>query len=75
MITKREQQMIDLQDRGFRTGEIAVMLGIKPMTVLRTLARLSIHDGGFEAMVRDGSRELAQAIHREHPNKKPEMRL
>jgi hypothetical protein len=75
MMTQREQRVMDLHDRGFRNGEIALLLDMKPFAVGTIVSRYSIGDGGFEDGIRKGSRKLRQAIERAHPEKKSELRI
>ncbi len=74
MMTEREQRVMDLYDRGFRSGEIAASTGIKPADVLRIIGLYGTGDNGFEAGIRAGTRELRKAIERAHPDKKQELR-
>lgn len=74
MMTEREQKVMDLYDRGFRSGEIAASMGIKPATVLRIIGMYGTGDSGFEAGIRAGTSKLRQAIERAHPDRKQELR-
>lgn len=74
MMTEREQRVMDLYDRGFRSGEIAAITGIKPASVLRIMGLYADGDNGFEDKIIAGTRELRIAIERAHPDKKQELR-
>jgi predicted ArsR family transcriptional regulator len=68
MITRREQEMLDLQDAGLRVDQIAERMGVKEDTVRRTLSALSnAPTGAFEYAARLGSDMLLQAIRTHHP--------
>lgn len=73
MLRPQERQIMDLHDRGFRNGEIAAVLGIKPVQVKRVTSRFSDEDGGFEAMIVKGTIALRRAIESRHPDKKKEL--
>lgn len=75
MMTKREQRVMELHDRGFRNGEIALLLDMKPFAVGSIVSRFGTGDSGFEDRIRKGSRELRKAIERAHPEKKMEFRV
>lgn len=75
MMTQREQRVMELHDRGFRNGEIALLLDIKPFTVGTIVSRYGTSNSGFEDRIRNGSRELRKAIERAHPEKKMEFRV
>ncbi len=74
MMTEREQMIMDLYDRGFRSGEIAAITGIKPVAVRRVMGLYADGDNGFEDNIIAGSRELRIAIERAHPDKTRELR-
>lgn len=73
ILRPQEKQIMDLHDRGFRNGEIAAVLGLKPVQVKRITTRFSDEDGGFEAMVVKGTTALRRAIELRHPDKKQEI--
>lgn len=75
MMTQREQRVMDLHDRGFRNGEIALLLDMKPFMVGTIVSRFGTGDSGFEDGIREGSRNLCKAIERAHPEKKVELRI
>lgn len=73
LLRPQEQKIMDLHDRGFRNGEIAILLDLKPVQVKRVTSRFSDEDGGFEAMVVRGTIALLRAINLHHPDKKTEL--
>lgn len=74
MMTERETTVMDLHDRGFRSGEIAAVLGLKPAQVIRITKIYGTGDNGFADGIIAGSRDLRIAIERAHPDKKRELR-
>ncbi len=70
-LTRREQQLLDLQERGLDPGRIPAELGLKRSYVAKTLSRLGGpgSDGGWDSMVRLGSERLLAAIRRHHPDR------
>lgn len=70
MMTEREQKVMDLHDRGFRNGEIALLLDIKPAAVTTITKRYGLGDSGFANGIIQGSRDLRIAIERDYPAKK-----
>ena len=67
MITPRELQILDLSDRGFRAGQIAVQLDLKPQGVVNVINRLGnqvIYNDQtrFEQSILAGSQALLGAI-------------
>lgn len=74
MMTEREQKVMDLHDRGFRNGEIAILLDIKPAAVTTITKRYGLGDSGFAEGIIQGTRDLRIAIERAHPDKKQELR-
>ena len=75
MMTEREHKVIDLYDRGFRSGEIAASTGIKPADVLRIIGLYGEGDNGFEDGIIKGTRNLRIAIEQAHPDRKQELRV
>lgn len=64
-VTRREQQMLDLHERGLRPPEIAREMGISRGSVTRTLGMLSVNlaaDRRQDEVIARGSRELLAAM-------------
>lgn len=64
-VTRREQQMLDLADRGMSKAAIAAQLGLKESSVKRTLGMLSgsvSEDRRREQAIARGSARLLQAV-------------
>ena len=63
-MTKFEQGVMDLWDRGFEKGQIAVQLGVKPVRVKTVLATYGPTDEARldRKMIAEGSKLLANAI-------------
>lgn len=76
MMTERERKIMELRDRGFRNGEIALLLDLKPAQVLTITKRYGDgeSDGGFSDGIKRGTRDLRIAIQREHAEKMRELR-
>lgn len=69
MMTQREERVMELHDRGFRNGEIALLLDIKPSEVLDIVGKIDDESGDFSAMVVKGSRKLSASIRSNHPSR------
>jgi len=68
MITRREQEMIDLHEAGLNPGQIAQRMGIKQASVKRTLNWLAVGDAARERKIlQRASAELLARIARHHP--------
>ena len=69
--TRREQQVLDLQEQGLGATEIARRPELKPSYVSSILGRLGGpgSDRAWETMVRMGSASLLAAIRRHHPER------
>ena len=64
-VTAREQEMLDLAERGLRPAEIAEQIGIKRASVERTLGLLNHglgYDRSHEAAMALGSARLLEAM-------------
>ena len=67
-VTKREQEIIDLDETGFSVPEIAAKLGVSigyVKGIVSALCRDNGSDRGFARMISNGSRSLLAAIQRE----------
>jgi DeoR/GlpR family transcriptional regulator of sugar metabolism len=70
MITRREQEMLDLQDEGLDARAIAERMGVKEDTVRRTLNMLCVSTSAERierAAIASSSAALLAAIRRHHP--------
>lgn len=68
MITRREQEMLDLHDEGLSRDKIAARMGIKVGSVTRTLSALNGNAGnGDQRAIARATANLLAAIQRHHP--------
>lgn len=64
--TRREREMLALEETGLGADAIAARMGLNPDTVYRTLHALSMNDTArdhaFFSMIVDGTRALRRAV-------------